>query len=222
VLCLRTGWGAIDGHARNETRSDSRLRVLHGGFHAAGACRHCMLRQGTLLDANSERFNIWRSARIVAVAGRRRRQRERERDVEADQRDCLVHCRGEVSPPRSSHPARPSYVSPIRAKRSRAQPNVAKHSTAAERSRAQRSSSSTAIRSTAQRSEAQHSDPAQRSSTARKRMRGRLWPIKHSRARGVKGQAQRNRPFYVKPTGRTPHSAQVFLTAQNPHNRHGR
>ena len=75
VLCLRTSWGAIVGRARHKTRSDSSLRVLHGGFHAAGACRHCMLRQGTLLDANSERFNIWRSARIVAAAGRRRRQR---------------------------------------------------------------------------------------------------------------------------------------------------
>jgi hypothetical protein len=30
----------------------------------------------------------------------------RERDVEADQRDCLVHSCGEVSPPKSDHPAK--------------------------------------------------------------------------------------------------------------------
>ena len=116
-----------------------------------------MLRQGTLLDANSERFNIWRSARIVAVAGRRRRQRERERDVEADQRDCLVHCRGEVSPPKSSHPAKHARHKLRQSEQSEAKRSPTLPSTA-QRSRAQRSSSSTAIRSTAQRSEAQHSE----------------------------------------------------------------
>jgi hypothetical protein len=104
-----------------------------------------------------------------------------------------------------------------------------------ERSRARPTVASIAQRSRAQRSEAQHSDPkhstAIRSTAIRSTAqrgnacKGRLWPIKHSGARGVKGHstAQRKWPFYVKPTGRTSHSAQGFLTAQNPmHNRRGR
>ncbi len=146
----------------------------------------------------------------------------RERDVEADQRDCLVHGRGEVSPPKSSHPAKHARHKMRQSEQSEAKRSPPLPSTA-QRSRAQRSSSSTAIRSTAQLSEAQHSDP--KHSTAGKRMQGKvLWPIKHSGARGVKGHstAQRKWPFYVRPTGRTSHSAQGFLTAQNPmHNRCG-
>ncbi len=100
-------------------------------------------------------------------------------------------------------------------KRSRAQPTVAEHSTAIPR---------------AQRSEAQHSDPKHSTairSTAQRgnACKGRLWPIKHRGARGVKGHstAQRKWPFYVRPMGRTSHRAQGFLTAQNPmHNRRGR
>ena len=166
MLCLRTSWGAIVGRARHETRSDSCLRVLHGGFHAAGACKHCMLRQGTLLDANSERFNIWRSARVVAAAGRRRRQRgARARRRSGPER--LPRPRPRGSQPAevfSSSKARPIYVATIRATRSQAQPTVAKHSTAIPSTAIQLQHSdpkhSTAIRSTAQRSSTaiQHSE----------------------------------------------------------------
>ncbi len=176
MLCLRTSWGAIVGHARNETRPDSRLCVLLGGFHATGACRHCMLRQGTLLDANSERFNIWRLARIVAAAGRPRRQRGAR-----DQRDCLVHSRGEVSPPKSCHPAKHA-----RCKLRQSEQSVDKRSpplpSTAQRSRAQQSNSSTAIRSTAQRSEAQHSDS--KHSTAGKLMQGKVMAYQAQRGPG--------------------------------------
>ncbi len=80
----------------------------------------------------------------------------RERDVEADQRDCLVHSRGKVSPPKSSHPAKRARYKLRQPEQSEAKRSPPLPSTA-QRSQAQRSNSSTAIRSTAQRSEAQHS-----------------------------------------------------------------
>jgi hypothetical protein len=167
-------------------------------------------------------------SRLAALASSGRSGRSggsgwRRRGTEAR----LQRPRPRGSQPASARPASKARLyqpSSDQSERSRARPTVA---SIAQRSRAQRSEArhsdpkhSTAIRSTAQRSSTaiQHSDPAQRGNACE----GRLWPVKHSGARGVKGQAQRNRPFYVKPTGRTSHSAQVFLTAQNPHNRRGR
>ena len=89
----------------------------------------------------------------------------RERDVEADQRDCLVHGRREVSPPKSSHPAKHARYKLRQSEQreaKRSPPLPSAYSTAIPSTAIQLQHSdpkhSTAIRSTAQRSEAQHSE----------------------------------------------------------------